>query len=133
MKLVINTCFGGFGVSPELLIRLIKGKSKGVKVCTVKEWSGGRQEKWYFGSHEPLKLKGYEVDGNILHKAGNIYRYDSSIRDCPVLVKLVEEMGASANGRCADLKVVEIPDDIDYTIEDYDGSEHIAEAHQTWS
>jgi len=28
--------------------------------------------------------------------------------------------------------VLEIPDDVEFTIEDYDGSEHIAETHRTW-
>jgi hypothetical protein len=30
------------------------------------------------------------------------------------------------------LEIVEIPDDVEYTIEEYDGLEHIAEKHRTW-
>jgi len=30
------------------------------------------------------------------------------------------------------LAIVEIPDDVEYTIEEYDGNEHVAEAHRTW-
>jgi hypothetical protein len=54
-------------------------------------------------------------------------------RDDPVLVQIVEELGNEASGRCAKLKIVEIPDDINWVIEEYDGSETIAEEHQTWS
>lgn len=32
-----------------------------------------------------------------------------------------------------DLKIVEVPDGIKWQIEEYDGWEHVAEAHQTWS
>ncbi|KKN91248.1 hypothetical protein LCGC14_0221160 [marine sediment metagenome] len=57
---------------------------------------------------------------------------DDLSRSDPRLVKCVEELGDKANGIFASLKVVEIPNDIKYTIEDYDGIEHIVEEHQTW-
>ena len=53
-------------------------------------------------------------------------------RDDPALVQVVEEMGAVANGRYADLAVVEIPDNVAWQIEESDGLEHIAEKHRTW-
>jgi len=53
-------------------------------------------------------------------------------RDDPVLVQVVRELGSEAGGRFADLKVVEIPADVEWTIEEYDGSEWIAEKHRTW-
>ena len=53
-------------------------------------------------------------------------------RDDPVLVKIVEDLGAEANGNYAKLKVVEIPDDVDWVIEEYDGKEQVAEKHRTW-
>jgi hypothetical protein len=45
----------------------------------------------------------------------------------------VESLGALANGYCAELKVVEIPDGVEWSIHEYDGSEWVAEAHRTWS
>lgn len=59
--------------------------------------------------------------------------YDRDIdRDDKDLVAIVEEMGEAANGSCADLNVVEIPDGISWQIEEYDGYEHVAETHRTW-
>ncbi|MEY4331951.1 MAG: hypothetical protein RLZZ196_689 [Bacteroidota bacterium] len=58
---------------------------------------------------------------------------DSEIpRDDPVLIKIVEEMGSAAAGRYAELKVVEVPDDVNWFIEEYDGDEWVAERHRTW-
>jgi hypothetical protein len=58
--------------------------------------------------------------------------YRDILRDDPILVQIVEEMGDNANGGYAELKVVEIPDDADWYIEEYDGSEWVAERHRTW-
>jgi len=50
------------------------------------------------------------------------------------LVSIVEEMGSkNASGNFAQLKIVEIPDDVEWQIEEYDGRERVAEAHRTWS
>lgn len=54
-------------------------------------------------------------------------------RDDPYLVKIVKEMGSKSGGRHAKLKIVEIPADVEWQIEEYDGSEWIAEKHRTWS
>ena len=62
----------------------------------------------------------------------DFYAYLDIPRDCPVLVALVEEMGERADNSWSRLKVIEIPDDIDWYIEEYDGIEHVAEVHRTW-
>jgi hypothetical protein len=54
-------------------------------------------------------------------------------RDDPYLIKVVKEMGMSANGAHANLKIVEIPGDVDWVIQDYDGVEWVAEKHRTWT
>lgn len=59
---------------------------------------------------------------------------DSEVaRDDPYLVKIVKDLGMGANGSCANLKVVEIPGDVDWQIEEHVGAEWIAEKHRTWS
>lgn len=53
-------------------------------------------------------------------------------RDDPVLIDVVERLGKAANGPYARLYIVEIPSDVEWTIEDYDGAEWVAEKHRTW-
>lgn len=53
-------------------------------------------------------------------------------RTDPVLIKVIEELGEKADGCFAKLKIIDIPDDIEYEICEYDGYEHIAEKHRTW-
>jgi hypothetical protein len=48
------------------------------------------------------------------------------------LIQVVEELGDGANGYFAKLKIVEIPDDVLWQIEEYDGKEWVAEQHRTW-
>lgn len=54
-------------------------------------------------------------------------------RDDPVLVAVVEELGTAAWTSVSELHVVEIPDDVEWQIEEYDGKEWVAEKHRTWS
>ena len=54
-------------------------------------------------------------------------------RDDEHLIAVIELMGSAADGRHAELKVVEIPDDVNWCIEEYDGKEWVAERHRTWS
>lgn len=60
------------------------------------------------------------------------FAYDVERTD-PRLVAAVEKLGPAASGMCADLAVVEIPESVGWEIDEYDGLEHIAERHRTWS
>jgi hypothetical protein len=53
-------------------------------------------------------------------------------RDDPVLVAIVRELGEDADGDCASLRIVEVPYGVDWSIEEYDGREWIAEKHRIW-
>lgn len=60
--------------------------------------------------------------------------YDRDVaRDDPYLVQVVKELGMGANGTHANLKIVEIPGDVDWMVSEYDGAEWVAEKHRTWS
>ena len=48
------------------------------------------------------------------------------------LVSIVKEFGNTASGRSSELKIVEIPDDVDWEVSEYNGMEIIDEKHRSW-
>ncbi|WBX80155.1 hypothetical protein PD280_21570 [Virgibacillus salarius] len=116
MKVVINKCFGGFDPSNEAFKRLIE---KGWTVSNInddKETDILFNPDGFFGSNYSF----------------NFDRDNEKLRSNKDLVEVVEELGDKASGKFGELKVVEIPDDVDFEIKEYDGLEHIAEVHRTW-
>jgi len=61
----------------------------------------------------------------------NVSKYNIERND-PSLVEVVNELGPKANGPLARLVIVEVPDDVAWDIEEYDGIEWVAEKHRTW-
>jgi hypothetical protein len=53
-------------------------------------------------------------------------------RDDEHLVAVVELMGSEASNKYSDLKIVDVPDDVNWYVEEYDGKEWVAERHRTW-
>lgn len=52
----------------------------------------------------------------------------------PTLIKAIEDWGEQfAGGHMAELEIIEIPDDVNWVIEEHAGKEHIAEVHRRWS
>ena len=79
-----------------------------------------------------LSEKAYEFLGLEWDDFGYKYRDDSLRRADAKLVECVETLGEEADGRFAKLKVVEIPDDVEWEIDEYDGLESIHEIHRVW-
>ncbi len=134
MKLVINNCYGGFSLSPKAVKWLA---DKAGKECYFFE-SNYEQEKHSYVLLEEGFPKGMFWTA-FSTKNPTEENYDKCIltqrpdnRADPLLVQLVEELGDEASGDCAELKIVEIPDDVDYEIEEYDGKEWVAEKHRIW-
>ena len=90
MHIVINSCYGGFGLSDKALdmYKQLSNKSE---------------------------VYSFELD-----------------RTDPILIQVVEALGAEADGHFAKLRIIEIPDDIEWEITEYDGSESVEEVHRKW-
>ena len=117
MKIVINDDWGGFGLSDKA----IEHYAKLAGITLIKADPEG-EDKTFWGSDYYIN----EIDDEN-------YFYDRDIsRDDGFLIQTVEELGEEANGSHASLKIVEIPDDIEWEINEYDGVEHVAEKHRTW-
>jgi hypothetical protein len=93
MKVVINTCYGGFGLSDK--------------------------------AEEVYRSKKGIVDGES-------FWIKSIPRNDPILVEIVKSMGVASFGSFSELKIVNIPDDVEFQIEEYDGNEWVAEKHRVW-
>lgn len=119
-KVAINRCFGGFGLSDEAFEKLLDRK-------------GIAFEKVFQQSQRFL--------GDSYYKAGHVgdgehYLSDYSFygdRSDPDLIAVIEEMKEEANNWAADIAIVEVPVDVKWHIHEYDGLEHVAEDHRTWS
>lgn len=136
MKIVINRCHGGFGLSPIATKMAVEAgvPCKPYKYTQESEYDKGESKQKDLGG-------GWEVWGHdrtmFAHvvKEGMVYYLSSSeisFRSHPGLVATVERLKEAANGECAQLEIVEVPDDAAVQIEDYDGAEHVAEKHRTW-
>ena len=149
MKVVLNRCFGGFGLSPKAYKRIAELTGvecyffTGVhsdKKCTLED-----AEKTSFFSvyniPNPQDYK-YEDWSAMSHEEKDTWnkqyreRRIDDFRDDrtnPLLIRVVEELGSDiASGQLSELEVVEIPDGIDWEIDDYDGRETIEEKHRSW-
>lgn len=139
MKVVINRCYGGFGLSHKAVMEY--AKIKGFKLYPFVE-TRNASGKLNFHKHRPYK-EGEDVflihySRKPLTKKGtfddNSYFSDNEIeRNDPALIQVVEKLGKEADGHCAKLGIIEIPDNVNWHVEEYDGIEHIAEDHETWS
>ena len=112
MKIVINKCYGGFGLSEEAIF--LYGKKKGINIIKDKKKSDCFISHYYI---DKIKNGNYFSDGNIE-------------RNDPTLVEVVEELGEKADGPYSELKIVEIPDDMKWEIDEYDGKEWVSEVHR---
>ena len=140
MKIVINTCHGGFGLSHEGILRYLELQGKQVWVEESEDWEGHfnywlvpKEERvinresdfWSLTMEEKTAYNEAWRDQN--------FSYREIARDDPILIHVVEELGVAANSRYSELKIVEIPDDVAWQIDEYDGAEWVAEKHRTWS
>lgn len=94
-KVVINGCYGGFGLSRKAAERLLE-----------------------------LGLQDSELEHDVNREESYASYYPNVPRHHPLLVQVVEELGEESFGDFAKLEIVEIHGDL-YSIGDYDGMESI--------
>lgn len=137
-KVILNKCHGGFEVSEEGY--KLYAKKIGKKLFMYKpDWKNSKTsykkiEKnygcltYYFtrdlGDYVS-KIDKKDWDENYLY-------LNKDHREDPILIEVVEELGDKANSGHSNLKIVEIPDDLEYVIDDYDGIEKLHERVQEW-
>lgn len=114
MKIVINRGFASFNLSEAAI--LLYAKKKNLNLVKDKKNSDSNYCNFYIN----------QIADDSFFSVFDIKRDD------PALVETVETLGQEANGRYSKLKIIDIPDDVDWCIQEYDGLEWIAEKHRTW-
>lgn len=151
MKIVINGCYGGFSLSEDAVRHMADAGSERAKaeIAEYEEQKAAIQHYALTGNlpasdepehHTRFTKSMFDIDIKYrdgvpkFHGFGYVEGFDGAYeRNDPLLVAAVEALGERANGECSSLRVVEVPDGVDWEIDEYDGLEHIAEKHRTWS
>ena len=116
MKIAINRCYGGFSLSDKAFAEYLK--RKGI-IFETKINAFGDLEFYKDSISDKKYISQYDF-----------IKYGS--RNDSDLIAIIEEMGTESFGLFASLKIVEIPDDVEYEITDYDGVETVREKTEEW-
>ena len=140
-EVIICDQHGGFSLSPEGEKAYLARQGKTPYFYTTGRdangsldfdrtvrWDGGR----YVTVYTLLEDIGDEPDKDALNSAEWFHGRDIK-RDDPDLLAVFKEIGQKAAGQHAHFKIVEVPDGVEWQIEEYDGLEWVAEKHAVWS
>lgn len=145
MKIAVNKCFGGFGLSKLAVLRY--AELEGFKLIGYRNKRDG-SGKLDFNSYERIdQPEAEENDIDLIHwikqdlgkiisseqlNQGTYFSERDINRNDLHLVQVVEELGERASGRFGQIRLIEIPDDVDWEIDEYDGLETVHEKHRSW-
>ena len=135
-KVILNKCFGGFGVSKEAYE--LYAKKKGIDVFHYTQ-KNLKNEIYTYATDDNRSFDFYftkDFGDNVYISDEDFKKYflnlDENFREDKTLIEVVEELGEKANTFYSNLKIVEIPDDLDYVIDNYDGIETLHQKVQEW-
>lgn len=134
-KIVVNrTSYGGFSLSVKGV--LTYAKLKGIQIYAYQDVGGARVR------YEQVTLETCNPNRTIHYSTKQLapnddinktYFSERNIpRDDPALVQAVETLGEEANSKYSELKVIEIPSNVEWYIFKDDGFETIHEKHRFW-
>ena len=138
MEIVINKCYGGFGLSPLAVSKIAERKGRKCFFYTheynperygaisLAEAQKSHKLVFAFDAKDPDEGNEWWSKHYLDYGSGRSNRTDAD------LIAVVRELGKKANGAHAELVIVEIPDGVEYEIDEYDGVEIVHEAHRSW-
>lgn len=107
MKLLINVCYGGYGISDEAIVLWAQKKN----IALIKNTTEYGDYSYYMDGDKIIS--GHDID-----------------RDDPTIIEVFEELGSErTSGDHGQLSLVELPDGCEYELTEFDGWESIA---NTW-
>ena len=134
VNVAINNCYGGFSLSPKAVHLLACRQGKPCYFFTTDYIiHSGTKYVPVEGYPEGMFWAAFTVKDPENHEYNDITidRYPRD-RANPVLIAVIKELGKSASGACSKIKIVKVPADVKWVIEEYDGMEWVAEIHRTW-
>ncbi len=121
MKVVINKCYGAFGLSDIAIEKCIEYGMKATKFDDESKCSDKDAFFCVLDDHDEfMQIRNSKYIINEKH--GNLFRCH------PIVIRVVEELGVKvASGKSAELKIIDIPfvDETGWQIDEYDGIERI--------
>ena len=128
-KIILNKCYGGFSLSKEGYE--LYAKKKGLKLISYNskiengKFIYRKTDKENIFNNYFTKDLGDNVEiSDEDYEKYHLYLREKA-REDKTLIEVVEKLGEKASGMCGKLKVVEIPDNAYYVIDEYDGIETI--------
>jgi hypothetical protein len=103
MKVLINKCHGGYGISADALS--MYADKKGLKYSVKNEYMP------FLDLADGTSLSSYNIE-----------------RNDPTLIAVFEELGSEDfSGISANVAIVEVPDGAEYFVDEYDGLEDVSQ------
>lgn len=137
-KVILNKSYGGFSLSSKAYINYANKLNKKLYIYKFNLDT----QKYYLVNKKNINNKDsmnllflhycFTNCGRVTQQLSNTIDLDNKYREDKTLIEVVEELGEEANTFASKLVVVEIPDDLDYMIDDYDGWETLHQKVQEW-
>ena len=128
-EIILNKCYGGFDVSYEAY--KLYAHKKGLDLYRYKSsfkdikhiiYNKAKDDEDLFVSYFTKDFgDNVEISNEDYEKYLLNIREDK--REDPILIEVIKELGEKASGRFGNLKIVKIPNDADFVLEEYDGIE----------
>lgn len=132
MKIVINSCYGGFSLSPKGERRYLelKGINPYFYRQTAHKFNDGKTEFVRIDNIDDVPdlffyCTTYDQGKTLSDFPKDIFHSRELKRSDPILVQVVEELGAESFGKCANLEIVDIDKGRWFKIDEYDGYESV--------
>lgn len=127
-RVVYNNCFGGFGLHEDV-VKWVRENRDSLEEEYADEDIDNIAERTISGEYYPDGSGPKREYSTYVHP----YRLD---RENPLLADIVEgktEYDGQVSADVSSLRVAEVPDGVEWTIEEYDGSETVRETARTFS
>jgi hypothetical protein len=158
-EILVNKCYGGYGLSPLAVKKVTERKGKECFFFKISFLGGGSSSYepinidecegsilWVaFSANNPNELLGHcnnnwfsisEEERAKYNEDYNAIKLDygrESSREDPDIVAVFKELGSEKfSGQYSKIEITEIPADVEYEIDEYDGMEHVQEVARKW-